>query len=213
MRSNDLMQLHLAFETLHRLRDGSPWPEVLIEELNALADRIAQDLGIDGWCDCQSDEDCIRLECTEMDESINTVPSFIEWSRAQDLYDLLPNQERDRAGYEEHYEGFQGTNEPDLMFAQRSINRLREGDDRFSNHHEADTTVLQLVQLRKGLNSVSFWIASNPGSGGNFSRCLPRAYVDEATAKSGLREYGFRHVEELTSADLYRLGFPQEGTH
>lgn len=209
MTTNDLVQIHLAFESLHLLRDGASWPADLTERLDALADRIAQNSGLSGSCDCESDDSCVQLQCTEMDQAINTVPSFIEWAKAQYLYELFPNRERNAEGYDEDYEGFQKADESDLMFARRSISRLREGDERFSNHHESDTTTLQLVQLKKGSDSVSFWIASQPGSGGNFSRCLPCAYADEAAARAGLSEYGFRFVEELTAADLPRLGFPQ----
>ena len=209
MTTNDLMQIHLAFETLIFLRDGAPWPDELRKQLDELAERIAQDCALSGSCDCESDERCIQLQCTEMDEAINTVPSFIEWKRAKYIYEILPNKERDAAAYDEDYEGFQQAHEPDLQFAQRGINRLRDSDGAFSNHHESDTTTLQLVQLKKGSVSVSFWIASQPGSGGNFSRCLPCAYADEAAARAGLSEYGFRFVEELTAADLPRLGFPR----
>ena len=181
------MQIHLAFETLIFLRDGAPWPDELRKQLDELAERIAQDCALSGSCDCESDERCIQLQCTEMDEAINTVPSFIEWKRAKYIYEILPNKERDAAAYDEDYEGFQQAHEPDLQFAQRGINRLRDS----------------------GSVSVSFWIASQPGSGGNFSRCLPCAYADEAAARAGLSEYGFRFVEELTAADLPRLGFPR----
>jgi len=210
MTTNDLMQIHLAFEALHRLRDGASWPADLTERLNALADRIAQNSGLDGSCDCESDDSCVQLQCTEMDQAINTVPSFIEWTKAQYLYELFPNRQWIAEGYDEDYEGFQKADESDLMFARRSISRLRESDESFSNHHESDTTTLQLVQLKKSLESVSFWIASQPGSGGNFSRCLPCAYADEAAARAGLRDYGFRFVEELTTADLPKIGFPQK---
>ena len=48
--------------------------------------------------------------------------------------------------------------------------------------------------------------------GGNYSRCLPTAYADEAGARAGLKDYGFRHADELTTDDLPRLGFPQHET-
>jgi hypothetical protein len=208
--SNDHMQLHSVFEALYQVREGASWTEELTAQLDSFVHRIAQGLGLDGECNGQSDEECIEVECTEMDEAINTLPSFIEWSRAKSLYDFFPRRQRDSADYDEDFEGFQKPNESDLSFAQRSINVLREGDSHFSNHHESDTTVLQLVQLRKGEKSVSFWIASSPGRDGNYSRCLPRGFPDVASARSGLREFGFRNVDELNVDDLSRLGFPRE---
>jgi len=206
MGTNTLLQLHSAYKNLYAVRDGTAWPQELIDLLDGLAYDIAEGMGFSGECDCASSEECVQLDCTDMSDAMNIVPSFIEWKSGKSLYDFLLEaaENEDNANQEDK--------ESDLDFAKRGIRRMRDSDGPFSNHDETYTTVLQLVTLARKGQPVFFWMASNPDKGGNYSRCLPTAYADEAGAKAGLKDYGFRHADELTTDDLPRLGFPQHET-
>jgi len=205
MGTNTLLQLHSAYEGLYAVRDGTVWPEELIHLQYELAYNIAEDLGFSDDCDCESSAECVQLDCTDMSDAINITPSFIEWRNAHLIYDAIleaaPNEDDTN----------QEDKESDLDFAKRGIKQMREGDGPFSNNGDY-TTVLQLVTLGRTRQPVFFWMASNPDKGGNYSRCLPTAYADEAGARAGLKDYGFRHADELTTDDLPRLGFPHHET-
>jgi hypothetical protein len=69
---------------------------------------------------------------------------------------------------------------------------------------------MQLASLSHEGKIAWFWITSHPQRAGYFFEVYPKAWPDEASAKSGLREIGFWKVEELTEDDLPRLGFPQK---
>jgi hypothetical protein len=205
MGTNILLQVHSAYKSLYALRGGTAWPQELIDLLDGLAYDIAEGIGFSGECDCASSEECVQLDCTDMSDAINITPSFIEWRNAALIYDFLLEaaQYEDNTNFEDKEYG--------LDFFKRGIRLMRDGDGPFSNNGDY-TTVLQLVTLAREGHPVLFWMASNPDKGGNYSRCLPRAFADEAGARAGLKEYGFRHVDELTTEDLPRLGFPQHET-
>ena len=205
MGTNTLLHLHSAYESLYALCGGTAWPQELIDLLDGLAYDIAEGIGFSGECDCASSAECVQLDCTDMSDAINITPSFIEWRNAALIYDFLLEaaQYEDNTNLEDKEYG--------LDFFKRGIRLMRDGDGPFSNNGDY-TTVLQLVTLAREGHPVLFWMASNPDKGGNYSRCLPRAFADEAGARAGLKEYGFRHVDELTTEDLPRLGFPQHET-
>ena len=200
MGTNTLLQLHSAYEGLYAVRDGTVWPEELIRLLDELAYDIAEELGFSDDCDCESSAECVQLDCTDMSDAINITPSFIEWRNAHLIYDekMEAAQNEDDTNREDK--------ESDLAFAKQGIKQMRESDGPFSNNGDY-TTVFQLVTLAREGQPVFLWMASNPDKGGNYSRCLPKAYADEARARAGLKDYGFRHVDELTTEDLPKLGF------
>jgi hypothetical protein len=203
MDENQFEQLHQALHGLYEVRQGEPWPDSLKELVESLSYNIALETGFAGSCNCGGESCAMQISITDMYD----YTEFVEWGWAQFIYDHLPRKENDPNLDDEDY---QQPGESNLAFAQRVITRLREGNGQFSLQDEDRNTCMQLASLSHEGKIAWFWITSHPQRAGYFFEVYPKAWPDEASAKSGLREIGFWKVEELTEDDLPRLGFPQK---
>ena len=202
METNQFAILHKVVEQLHAVRNGEPWPETLTQNLDSLSYAIALNTGLEGTCGCP---DIVKLgcevdtQCTPMDEAVNG-PYLITWERAKNLYDYLPK--REEVDLDE--ERYQQPGESDLSFARRSIDWFE-----LRYNHEDHVAVIQLVGIRYRDHGAWFWMYSFPQRAGYFTEMFPKAWPDEESALAGLRDIGFTSVDELTEADMPRIGFPE----
>ena len=202
MNENQFLQLHQALNSLYEVRSGEPWPDTLKDLLESLSYNIALETGFAGSCTCGGKSCAMQISVTD----IYDYQSFVEWDSAKLIYSYLPNFATDPNLDEDYY---QQPGESDLAFAIRGYSDLLEGDGPFSLYDEDRNTCMQLISLSCEGKCAWFWIKSHPQTADYYFEVHPKAWPDEASAKAGLREIGFWGVEELTEADLPRLGFPK----
>jgi hypothetical protein len=203
MDVNQFEQLHQTLDGLFQVRHGETWPDSLQVLVEGLIYNIALDTGFAGSCTCGGDHCAMQVSVTDM----YNYTTFVEWPSAQFIYSHLPNKETDPNLDEDYY---QQPEESDLAFAIRGYSDLLESDGAFSLYDEDRNTCMQLASLSFQGKFVWFWIKSHPQTADYYFEVHPKVWPDEASATAGLREIGFSGPEELTEADLPRLGFPQK---
>lgn len=201
MEVNQFEQLHEALNGLYAVRHGELWSESLRKLVESLSDNIALDIGFAGSCTCSGDHCAMQVSVTGMYD----YTTFVEWDWARAIYSHLPNRDTDPNLDEDYY---QQPEETDLAFAVRGYSDLLEGDGAFSLYDEDRNTCMQLASLSYQEKSVWFWIKSHPQTAGYYFEVHPKVWPDEAPAIAGLREIGLSGPDDITEADLPRLGFP-----
>ena len=201
MEVNQFEQLHEALNVLYEVRHGEPWPHGLQELVESLSYNIALDTGFAGSCTCDGDHCAMQVSVTDMYD----YTTFVEWHSAQSIFSYLPDRDTDPNLDEDYY---QQPGESDLAFAVRGYSDLLESDGPFSSYDEDRNTCMQLASLSHQGKTVWFWIKSHPQRAGYYFEVHPKAWPDETSATVGLREIGFSGPDDITEADLPRLGFP-----